>query len=115
MPTPTLKKGFEYILARVRFEYLKGPTENAVFEVTQQTSIGFTFTAVSSDGKVYESPYKSPFFVFYAPEPKLQAILYPGAVHEGWAVFEVASSDVQTLLTFGSQQDGTGGIWFKLY
>lgn len=96
--------GFEYILAKVRFEYLTGPTPNTTYEVASPY-----FDAVSSDGKEYDSA------LVLDPEPRIYARMYPGASHEGWATFQVAENDAKPLLTFGRKRDGTGGIWFKLY
>ncbi|MGB6872726.1 MAG: hypothetical protein WBE46_01050 [Dehalococcoidia bacterium] len=96
--------GFEYILAKVRFEYLTGPTPDTTYEVASPY-----FDAVSSDGKEYNSA------LILDPEPRIYARLYPNASHEGWATFQVAKNDAKPLLTFGRKRDGTGGIWFELY
>lgn len=96
--------GFEYILARIRFDYLKGRDADTVYHVN-----GFEFKVISSDGKEYESSF------VVGPDPTLSATLYPGASHEGWAVFQVAQHDTKPLITFGRTYQGTGGIWWKLY
>lgn len=98
------REGFEYILAKIRFEYLKGPKPDVIYEVST-----YSFDVISSEGKEYENPD------VVEPEPELSARLYPGATHEGWAAFEVAVNDSQPVLTFGRDYQGRGGIWFKLY
>lgn len=97
--------GFEYVLAKIRFEYLKGPSP----EISYHLSAMFEFDTISSEGKQYE------VVSVLLPDPELRATLYPGAWHEGWAAFMVAQVDAKPLLTFGRNSDGTGGIWFKLY
>jgi len=96
--------GFEYILAKVRFEYLTGPTPDTAYDVSP-----VWFDAISSDGKEYDTAY------VVGPDPSIRTDLYPGASHEGWAAFQVAQSDAKPVMTFGRRYDGTGGVWFKLY
>jgi hypothetical protein len=96
--------GFEYILAMIRFEYLTGPTPDTTYWATS-----YDFDAISSTGKEYDMPF------VVEPDPSLDADLYPGASHEGWAAFEVAIDDSKPLMTFGRYSDGTGGLWWKLY
>lgn len=98
------REGFEYILAKIRFECIKGPEPDVIYEVSPNS-----FDVISSKGKEYENPS------LVEPEPQLSARLYPGASHEGWAAFEVAVNDSQPVLTFGRDYQGRGGIWFKLY
>jgi hypothetical protein len=96
--------GFEYILAKVRFDYLKGSPDK------QYSLYGVNkFTAVSAEGKDYESKFE------VEPDPQLQADLYPGASHEGWVAFHVAQSDSKPLMTFGRDFRGSGGAWWKLF
>ncbi len=95
--------GKEYILAKIRFEYLES-SEDAQYDVSD-----YDFTAVSEDGKDYDNPS------IVQPEPELDADIYPGAYAEGWGVFEVDIDDDKPLLTFGRDWKGKGGIWFKLY
>ena len=98
------KAGYEYILAKVRFEYLTGPTPDTTYDVTP-----VWFNAVSSTGQDYD------FVSLVLPDPSIETNLYPGASHEGWVSFLVAQDDTKPLMTFGRNYDGTGGIWFKLY
>ncbi|MBU2009037.1 MAG: hypothetical protein KJ624_04245 [Chloroflexi bacterium] len=96
--------GFEYILARIRFEYSKGPSTDASYYLSE-----WDFKAISSEGRQYEDA------VVVLPEPQLSVRLYAGAWHEGWAAVIVAESDAKPVLTFARNYDGTGGIWFQLY
>jgi len=99
------ESGFEYILAKVRFEYLTGPTPDTAYDVSP-----VWFDAVSSSGNEYDMPPAS-----VAPDPSIRTSLYPSASHQGWMIFQVAKSDAMPVMTFGRKYDGTGGIWFKLY
>ncbi len=96
--------GFEYILARVRFDYLNGKDPNTQYDLSD-----YDFDAVSSDGKDYER------VSVVEPKPTLSAKLYPGASHEGWVAFQVAQQDTRPLMTFGRGSQGRGGLWWKLY
>jgi len=96
--------GFEYMLVRIWFQYPEGPTADTSYWVTDSD-----FTVVSSEGKDYESCF------VVAPEPSLDAELYPGASHHGWAVFMVEEQDEKPLMTFGRDYQGRGGIWWQLY
>jgi hypothetical protein len=98
------KAGFEYILAKVRFEYLTGPTPDTTY-----TMSSVWLSAVSMSGKDYDR------VSVVEPDPTIATTLYPGASHEGWTSFLVAQDDTKPLMTFGRNFDGTGGLWFKLY
>jgi uncharacterized repeat protein (TIGR02543 family) len=98
------ESGFEYILAKVRFEYLTGPTPDTAYDVSP-----VWFDAVSSGGKDYT------WVSVVEPDPSIDTYLYPGASHEGWVAFQVAKNDAKPVMTFGRKYDGTGGVWFKLY
>ncbi len=95
--------GFEYVLAKIRFEYYLGPTPD-----TQYSLSTIDFDAISKSGVTY-----NPCFAVQ-PEPSLTTSLYPGASHEGWATFQVFIEDSGPLLAFGRALDGTGGVWFSL-
>jgi hypothetical protein len=97
-------EGQEYILARIRFKLTDAPSPDMQYALWSGA-----FTAVSQDGRDY------PLSLVVVPEPPIDANLYPGASHEGWAVFQVSDDDEQPLLAFGRAFDGTGGAWWKLY
>ncbi|MEE9286065.1 MAG: hypothetical protein V3V35_10115 [Dehalococcoidia bacterium] len=96
--------GGEYVVALVRFEYLRGPDPNTRFSLST-----FDFKAVSSEGVDYDEPV----FVI-EPKPRISANLYPGASHEGWLVLQVDADDAAPLITFGRDELGRGGVWWKL-
>ncbi|WP_194174957.1 S8 family serine peptidase [Desulfofundulus thermobenzoicus] len=98
------QSGHEYILAKIKFEYLEGPDPDTQYHIS-----GYDFTAVSEAGRDYE------YCSVVEPEPDLDYRLYPGASCEGWAAYQVEVIDDKPLLTFGRDYDGKGGIWFKLY
>ena len=100
-PTP---EDQEYMLARIRFKLTDAPSPDMQYALWNGA-----FTAVSQDGRDY------PLSSVVLPEPPIDANLYPGASHEGWAVFQVSDDDDQPLLAFGRAFDGTGGAWWKLY
>ena len=96
--------GNEFILVKIRFEYLSGPTADSTYDVSP-----VYFDAISESGVEYTYISNVP------PTPSLSTSLYPGASIEGWAAYQVAITDTHPLLAFARNYDGTGGIWFKLY
>jgi hypothetical protein len=104
--------GFEYILARIRFElFLIEDVDRKGYELRT-----WRFIAVSSDGKYYDT---SGFLPVAPQEPELSADLRPGDSCEGWTVFLVREDDDKPLMNFGraalSNDDGYPGVWFQLY
>ena len=96
--------GYEYILAKIKFEYLQSSLD------TQMRIVDVSFTAVSSSGVDYDNPS------IVAPDPEFGAAMYEGGSTEGWGTFEVNIDDANPLLTYGrALLSGSGGIWFKLY
>jgi hypothetical protein len=103
------KAGFEYALARIRFEYFaRGTPGDCVHELKEEQ-----FTAFSADGKVYEIP------AIVLPKPRLNGMLRSGDSLEGWVTFLVAQEDSKTLMTFTAKPGGAvehgGNVWFQLY
>jgi len=97
--------GYDYILAKVRFEYLKGPYgQTSSYDVYSDW-----FTAVSASGEDYANPK------IVGPTPTMNKLLYPGEILEGWLVLQVSQADAKPLLTIGRNAEGKGGLWFKLY
>jgi hypothetical protein len=102
------KAGSEYILARIRFDYsASGVPGDKVWEISNEQ-----FTALSSDGKLYETPS------IVLPKPELSGSLRSGGSIEGWRVFQVPREDNKPLMTF---DPASGGgmlrgkvIWFQL-
>ena len=103
------KGGFEYILARIRFEYFaRGFPGECSHELRPEQ-----FTAVSANGKEYKALSVVP------PKPELSGRLHSGDSLEGWVAFLVAQEDSKTLMTFTADVGGAilhgGGVWFQLY
>jgi hypothetical protein len=71
--------------------------------------------AVSSDGKVYGEGSSFLNMWFTDRRERLQAKLYGGAAHEGWAASHVAQHDKAPLMTFGGEYAGWNSLWWKLY
>jgi len=93
--------GYEYILAKIRFEYLWNSDINQDIDISQ-----FSFDAFSKDGVEYDSP------IVVTPDPQLDKTMYPGGKTEGWGAYQVAIDDNYPLLVYDQTY---GGAWFKLY
>ena len=94
-------QGYEYILAKIRFEYLWNSDPDRSIDISQ-----YSFDAFSEDGVKYESP------MLVTPDPQLSTTLYPGGTKEGWGAYQVAIDDEHPLLVYDQVN---GGAWFKLY
>ena len=103
------KAGFEYVLARVKFEFFaKGAPGNCVHELRREE-----FAAFSADGQEYEAAMIAP------PQPGLPAKLKSGDSFEGWLAFQAPQGGNKALLRFvasvGSAVEQGGQVWFQLY
>ena len=103
------KVGCEYILARIRFEFSsRGSPQECIHQLRPEE-----FTALSADGKEYETPSVVP------PKPELSGRLRSGHSLEGWVVFLVAKDDSKPLMAFDPASGGAMSrgkvIWFQLY
>jgi hypothetical protein len=102
--------GFEYVLARIRFEFSARVMPEHYSYTLDQTQ----FTAMSCDDKVYDAAVLAK-----QPEPALQATLRSGDSAEGWVAFLVPRGDHTPLMLFrenvGSVIHEGGGSIFKLY
>jgi len=101
--------GFEYILARIKFEFFKrGFPGDKSYELK-----GSQFIAFSIDGKEYKTPS------VVVPKPELSGSLRSGDSLEGWVTFEVAIDNDRPLMVFTTDPTGAvqhgGNIWFQLY
>ena len=107
---PPPKAGFEYLLARVRFEFSARTSPSHYNYTIDETQ----FTAMKADGTAYAAPS-----IAEQPMPDLQGTLKPGNSLEGWITFVVPRSDRQPLMLFranvGSVIHEGGGSLFKLY
>jgi hypothetical protein len=100
---------FEYILARIKFEYYaRGTPGLCVHEVIPQQ-----FMAYSSEGVDYPAVDVS------LPKPEMRGELRSGEHLEGWVAVLVPQDDKKPLLSYSADQGGAvmhgGGKWFKLY
>jgi hypothetical protein len=100
--------GFDYILARVKFEYYaRGTPGSCVHQL-----IPDQFTDYSADGNDYKSVAVVP------PKPEMRKDLKSGESLEGWLVFMVSKEDKAPLMSYSADRGGAivhgGGKWFVL-
>jgi hypothetical protein len=74
------KSGFEYLLARIRFEYSARTNPGQKLYTVNPNQ----FTATTADGVDYTSP-----ILAAEPKPELTGTLRSGDSAEGWVTFEV--------------------------
>ena len=98
----TPKDGEEYMLAKISVKVTSSKDKDKQVDIS-----GHDFTLVSQDGKDYEKRF------VVLPSPELNAKLYEGASHTGWAVFIVKKDDANPVIAFGRKYDGSGGFWFS--
>jgi hypothetical protein len=107
---PPPKPGFEYLLARVRFEFSARTSPHHYNYMLRQNQ----FTAMSSAGYEYLSPALAA-----QPIPPLSGTLRSGDSVEGWLAFQVPQSDRKPIMVFredvGSVFHEGGGSFFRLY
>jgi len=102
-------EGFEYVLARVKFEYsARNKPGLCIHKLTPEQ-----FIACSSEGEEY------PAVGLSLPEPELRGDLRSGDSLEGWIALLVPESDMTPLLFYSADSGRAvmhgGNIWFKLY
>ena len=107
---PAPKQGFEYVLARVRFEFA-ARTSLAHYSYDVEPN---QFTATERDGRaIAAASLAAP------PAPVLKGKLRSGDSLEGWLVFLVPQKVSQPLMVFredvGDVSHVGGGTWFELY
>jgi hypothetical protein len=100
--------GFEYILARVKFEYYaRGTPGSCIHQL-----IPDQFASYSADGSDYKPA------VVVSPKPELRKDMKAGETLEGWIVFMVAKEDKSPLMSYSADRGGAivhgGGKWFVL-
>jgi hypothetical protein len=109
--TKTPPAGFEYALARVKFEF-KGRyvSDNIPFDLGNDP---LQWVALSSELTEY------PRVSVQAPKPPLAGRIKPGDSMEGWVVFAVSVKDSKPVLVFDPDTGGATGrgrtLFFKLY
>lgn len=107
---PPPKAGFEYLLARVRFEFSARTSPSHYNYTIDETQ----FTAMSADGAAYAAAS-----IAEEPMPDLQGTLKPGDLLEGWITLIVPRADRRPLMLFRANvgsviHEGSGSL-FKLY
>jgi hypothetical protein len=107
---PPPKTGFEYLLARVRFEFSARTSPSHYNYTIDETQ----FTAMKADGTAYAAAS-----IAEEPMPDLQGTLKSGDSLEGWITFIVPRADRQPLMLFRANvgsviHEGSGSL-FKLY
>ncbi|MGH9687829.1 MAG: hypothetical protein ACRD5K_12135 [Candidatus Acidiferrales bacterium] len=107
---PSAKTGFEFMAARVRFDFSARVTP-AHDEYTLDAS---QFSSISPDGSMYPAPNLAA-----RPEPGLHGTVRSGGSVEGWVVLLVPHSDPTPLMLFvpnlGSTSHQGGSSVFRLY
>ena len=104
-------EGFEYILARVKFE-MKGRavTDTLTFDLGNAP---LQWVALSSDLTEY------PQISVTVPKPALVGRVKPGDSMEGWVAFAVDRKDSKPVMVFDPDSGGATGrgrtLFFKLY
>jgi hypothetical protein len=104
-------KGFEYILAKVRFEMKsRAVSDKLTFELGDSP---LQWVALASD--LTEFPPVS----VTAPAPALKGTVKPGDSVEGWVAFAVDKKDSGPVMVFSPDSGGATGrgktLFFKLY
>lgn len=105
------KKGFEYLLARVRFQLQgRAVSDHGAFVLG---SSPFQWLANSADFRQYDSAQAT------LPKPVLQGPVRAGETKEGWLGFEVEQGEKKPILTFDPSSGGATGrgniLFFNLY
>jgi hypothetical protein len=105
---PAQPGGFEYILARVKFEYYaRGTPGLCVHQLSPQQ-----FSACSSEGDDYRLADVA------LPKPELRKDMKSGETVEGWVAFIVSRQDKAPLMTYSADIGGAiqhgGAKWFVL-
>ena len=100
--------GFEYVLARVKFEYYaRGTPGLCIHQLNPQQ-----FSAVSLEGQDYQIAQ------VVLPQPELRKDMKSGETVEGWIAFSVSQQDKAPLMTYSADQGGAiehgGAKWFLL-
>jgi hypothetical protein len=100
--------GFDYVLARVKFEYqARGTPGLCIHQLSPEQ-----FTAYSANGEDYKP------VSLVAPKPELRKDMKSGEAVEGWIAFMVSQQDKAPLMSYSADAGGAvmhgGGKWFLL-
>ncbi len=105
------QKGFEYILARVRFELkARAVSDRLTIDIGDSP---LQWIALASDLTEY------PGISVTVPSPALNGAVKPGDAIEGWVAFAVDKKDSNPVMVFDPDTGGATGrgktLFFKLY
>lgn len=107
---PSAKAGFDYLAARVRFEFsarVRPANDSYTLDASQ-------FSSISPEGSMYPAPNLA-----LQPKPSLHATLRSGDSVEGWVVLLVARGNRTPLMLFvpnlGTTSHQGGSSVFRLY
>jgi hypothetical protein len=104
------KPGFDYLLARVKFEFAARTSPAPDTYSLNETQ----FTVTDSEGREFTAPNLTAY-----PRPRLSGTLKPGDSLEGWLVFLVPQRVSKPLMVFredvGEVSHRGGGTWLELY
>ena len=105
------KDGFEYLLARIRFQLQgRAVSDIGVFVLGDSP---FQWEAYSANFDQYDKVAVTP------PDPVLKGPVKSGETREGWVAFAVPKSEKQPIMTFDPSSGGATGrgniLFFKLY
>lgn len=100
--------GFDYVLARVKFEYsARGTPGLCVHKLSPEQ-----FTAYSSKGEDYRNAS------IVMPKPEMRKSLKSGDSFEGWVAFLIPKQDKAPLMSYSADPGGAvvhaGTKWFLL-
>jgi hypothetical protein len=104
--------GFEYILARVKFEHKgRAVSDNLAFDLGTEPLQWIALTG--KDLTEYDHVSVT------VPKPALVGMVKPGSSMEGWVAFAVDSQDSKPIMVFDPDTGGATGrgrtLFFKLY
>jgi hypothetical protein len=104
-------EGFEYVLARVRFEFKgRAVSDNLTFDLG---NVPLQWVALTADLTEY------PRVSVMVPKPALAGRVKPGDSVEGWVAFAVDRKDGKPVMVFDPDTGGATGrgrtLFFKLY
>ena len=107
--SPPPAAGFDYVLARIKFEYLaRGAPGDCEHHLRPRQ-----FVAMSLEGQKYASPD------LVIPKPELSGLLHAGKSLEGWTIFLIPQAEKKPVMTFNVDETGAvqhgGDMWFRLY
>jgi hypothetical protein len=89
-------EGMEYVVAKVRVRYIN--TEDKAEQIDDSC-----FRSTGSAKVLHDHPS------IVAPNPSLDAILFPGGQYEGWAVMQAAKGETDLVAVFETLFDFTAG------